>query len=230
MFLLCNAWLEDPQGTLPYDDEELAALARVSMEEWRAIKPVLMSAFQRDESTGRLFNSRQMEEVVKQANRKQSGSKGGSKTQANRAATLEVANAIGIRELPEHPSTEDEAATVCANSGVPPDFAKMVFSKWFERQGRDGAGVDVRFLDHVVGRWTREGAAWRNGTHNGKTNGKVVTIHPSYQLKAVEDEIARHPANRESLQYRQDCSSKDKSDLKVLRIKRDTLNAEIARA
>jgi uncharacterized protein YdaU (DUF1376 family) len=233
MFLLCNAWLEDPQGTLPDDDEELAALARVSMEEWKAIKPVLMSAFQRDEATGRLFNSRQMEEVVKQANRKQNGSKGGSKAQANRVATLEVANANGIASgsvpLPEHPANADEAAVYCANSGVPPDFAKLVFSKWQERHGRDGAGVDVGFLDHVVGRWTREGQSWRDGSHNGKLNGKASSTHPVTKLKAIDEVIQTHPANPESLRYK--CPSADqKAELKRLRADRAALNSQIARA
>lgn len=92
IFLLCEAWLDTPQATLPDDDDELATLARVTPEEWQVIKPTLMLAFKKDERTGRLFNERLLHEANKQLTRKQNGSKGGSKTQANRAATLEDEN------------------------------------------------------------------------------------------------------------------------------------------
>src|SRR6202012_4917000 len=55
VFLLCQAWLQEPIGTLPSDDTELADLARVSLEEWHALKPLLMPAFKHDEN-GRLYN------------------------------------------------------------------------------------------------------------------------------------------------------------------------------
>ena len=96
MFLLCQAWLQDPIATLPDDDGELADLARVTPEEWDALKPVILLAFKKNEA-GRWYNERQMHEASKQQNRSNAGSKGGSKTQANhkanQAAALEDANA-----------------------------------------------------------------------------------------------------------------------------------------
>jgi uncharacterized protein YdaU (DUF1376 family) len=93
-YLLCNAWLQEPRATLPDSDFELADLARVSMEEWMAIKSVIMPEFQQLPS-GRWFHPRQMEESKIQEIRSKSGSKGGRKTQAKRVAALEDADADG---------------------------------------------------------------------------------------------------------------------------------------
>lgn len=92
-FLLCNAWLQEPRATLPDDDQELADLARVSLDEWMAIKSLVMPAF-KQLASGRWFHERQMEESEKQNFRSKAGSKGGSKAAANRAAALEDAIAI----------------------------------------------------------------------------------------------------------------------------------------
>ncbi len=88
VYLLCEAWLEIPQATLPDDDFELARMAKVTPDEWQTIKPTIMLAFQKD-SSGRLYNDRQMREANKQQARSKSGSKGGSQKLANRVATLE---------------------------------------------------------------------------------------------------------------------------------------------
>lgn len=50
------------------------------------------------------------------------------------------------------------------------DFAAMVFNTWNGRDGKDGAGVKVRFAKHLEKRWNEEGEQWRNKCH-------------SYQLK-----------------------------------------------
>ena len=70
---------------MPADDIELSDLARVTLDEWMAMKPLLMPQFQLL-PTGRLSNERLMEESEKQHNRSKSGSKGGSKKQANISA------------------------------------------------------------------------------------------------------------------------------------------------
>jgi uncharacterized phage protein (TIGR02220 family) len=93
IFLLCNAWLQTPQATLPADDVELADLARVPLIEWMAMKDLVLSAFKTLPS-GRLYSERQMEESNKQQNRSKAGSKGGSKKAANALAALEIAIAI----------------------------------------------------------------------------------------------------------------------------------------
>lgn len=62
-YLLCNAWLQD--ATLPDDDATLASLARVSLEKWHDIKPLIMTKFEPC-GGGRVFNDRQMAEWHKQ--------------------------------------------------------------------------------------------------------------------------------------------------------------------
>lgn len=59
--LLCYAWLEVPRATLPNDNAQLAQLARLSEQEWDAIKGPIMEKFQSD-GNGRIVNVRLMEE------------------------------------------------------------------------------------------------------------------------------------------------------------------------
>jgi len=93
LFLLLQSWIQEPCGTLPNDDTELADLARVSPQEWQAMKPLIMLKLQVG-NDGRLFNERLMAEVIKQQNRIKAGSIGGSKKEANKVAALEVENEI----------------------------------------------------------------------------------------------------------------------------------------
>lgn len=168
LFLLCAAWLEDGKPTLPDDDEELCALARVTPEEWEVIKPMVMSKFQHD-TTGRFFNDRLNEEWEKQQKRKLNGSKGGSQKVANSVAALEIANedANGT-EIP----TIEEAVAMTMTAGIPESFSRYVYQDWSSRGGRDGAGNIVRWLPYVVKRWAREQVEWRNGNHKGNKSAK----------------------------------------------------------
>lgn len=84
----------------------------------------------------------------------------------------------GMKEGNGIPATLDEAVSMTMTCGIPPDFVELVFTKWFERDGRDGAGVEVGFVKHAVGRWSREGMNWRNGTHNGKENKAKTRFKP----------------------------------------------------
>lgn len=90
LFLLIQSWLQEPVGTLPADDEELAQLARVTPDEWKLIKPLISPSFKVG-TDGRWFNERLMVEVYKQQIRSKAGSKGGSTKQAKRVAALEDA-------------------------------------------------------------------------------------------------------------------------------------------
>ena len=44
--LLCEAWLETPQGTLPVDHDKLARLARVSRQEFDEIWKIIACQFE----------------------------------------------------------------------------------------------------------------------------------------------------------------------------------------
>lgn len=101
-----------------------------------------------------------------------------------------------------------------------------------------------RFFDHHQGNnlWiNRHGALidWHHkltvwGTNDRQSspgklhnNGKT---HPVTKVKALDDEISRHPANPDSLAFKSNCTPDQRADLKALRAKRNALNAEIARA
>lgn len=62
MFLLCEAWLQTPTGSLPNDEEVLIELARVTPDEWSEFWPVLTRKFISD-GNGRIYN----EELVAEA-------------------------------------------------------------------------------------------------------------------------------------------------------------------
>jgi hypothetical protein len=152
------------------------------------LKPLLITQFKALPS-GRIYNERLMEEWEKQQKRKLAGGMGGAqkvanrvakgvaKGVANRVAALEDENEIenGSDHYPEIP-TLAEAIAQTMTSMIPEDFCAYVYSKWAERQGKDGANVPVKWLDHVKGRWIREQVQWKNGTHHGNPtpNGKPI--------------------------------------------------------
>jgi hypothetical protein len=154
--------LQEPRATLPDDDVELADLARVSADEWKAIKPIIMPALQQLPS-GRWFSPRQMEESEKQDKRKSAGSKGGSQKEANRVAALEDATATAIEvscqsggeggEIeppPGFPKNEEEAVAMGVGAGVRADICRTYWLKLSSSGWRDGAGQPVRnFLKYI---------------------------------------------------------------------------------
>ena len=64
VMLLCHAWLADEPGVLPDDDEVLAALARVTLDEWRLSAKRVRRAFYESSRDGRpVLVQRRMREV-----------------------------------------------------------------------------------------------------------------------------------------------------------------------
>lgn len=160
-FLLLNAWLQIPRATLPNDDNELADLAKVSIEEWLAIKPILIHQFP-ILASGRLYNERLMIESDKQDKRQSAGSKGGSKRQANRiaaeVAALEDEDAIenesetvDLIELPAGvPKTEQEAIELGAMAGADAETCKVAWNLAASRGWMDGKGKPIRSWPHYL--------------------------------------------------------------------------------
>lgn len=129
-------------------------------------------------------------------------------------------NSVGARaqHFPEIPTLEQAIARTAA-VGIPEGFIRIVYSKWAERQGKDGAGVVVEWLAHVTGRWTREQVQWKNGSHNGaQSSNRSLTVSAGQQIKILEEFIRDHPANSESV-YRRKCSDKEVADYKEKRKK-----------
>ena len=64
VYLLCEAWLQEPRATLPTDDNELAEMARVDADEWTLIKSKVMSCFKVGECSlheGKYYSERLLE-------------------------------------------------------------------------------------------------------------------------------------------------------------------------
>lgn len=92
MFLLCEAWLQTPQGTLPNDEVLLIEMARVSTAEWSEIWPVMRHKFISD-GNGRIYNEELVAEAKGKEMKRYAGRSGWSikrrKQQAKRAADLD---------------------------------------------------------------------------------------------------------------------------------------------
>jgi len=65
VLLLCAAWVGDPQGYLPEDDELLRRITRMSPDEWRVARPLIMACFECD-GDGRVYNKRLLRERRRQ--------------------------------------------------------------------------------------------------------------------------------------------------------------------
>jgi uncharacterized protein YdaU (DUF1376 family) len=76
--------------------------------------------------------------------------------------------------------TETQALAAVVNSGIVPDFAKMVHGDWFARGGRDGAGVAVPWSRYIAKRWAREGPEWKAGAHRSQTNSHSSATNPTH--------------------------------------------------
>ena len=109
--LLNQSWLQTPRATLPNDQAKLQALARANVKQWDTIKDEVLQCFQLDGS-GRLFNETLMALSVQQENKSRAGSKGGSRTQADRKAErLAKAQASESESETEEEPKKKSAAT-----------------------------------------------------------------------------------------------------------------------
>jgi uncharacterized protein YdaU (DUF1376 family) len=75
--LLFRSWYEQPAGTLPNNEEELAMMGGVDIDTWERIKRPILDKFESD-GNGRVFNPRMAKEAQKQKGRAASGSNGWS--------------------------------------------------------------------------------------------------------------------------------------------------------
>lgn len=73
--LLFRSWYEQPMGTLPNDETELAMMGGVDIETWHQIKNPILAKFQTD-GNGRVFNPRMLKEARKIRGRAAAGASG----------------------------------------------------------------------------------------------------------------------------------------------------------
>lgn len=64
ILLLCKAWMEEPPGSLPADDQVLARWARMDSDRWAEAKRAVLSAFTAGDD-GRLYQKRMVLEFQK---------------------------------------------------------------------------------------------------------------------------------------------------------------------
>lgn len=82
MFLLCEAWLQDPTGSLPNEEEALIEMARVSKDEWEKFWPVLQKKFP-ENGDGRLYSMELKAEAKARESKKRAGSSGWTAARRN---------------------------------------------------------------------------------------------------------------------------------------------------
>lgn len=64
--LLLKAWDERPVGTLPQDDSQLARMARVTLDVWKSMKPVVLARFQPVKQKGERLSQKFMRQIYQQ--------------------------------------------------------------------------------------------------------------------------------------------------------------------
>ena len=87
MYLLCEAWLNEPRATLPNDDEELASMARLELNVWMSIKHTVLGCFKTgecDEHRGLLYSERLLEISRNYESKKRLGNKNAKATRNKR--------------------------------------------------------------------------------------------------------------------------------------------------
>lgn len=136
----------------------------------------------------------------------------------------------GVGEGASEVPTLDQAITQCMTMCIPEDFIRLVYSKWYEREGRDGAGNLVPWMRHVKGRWEREQGSWKNGTHtalkNSGNGAAKSSDMPSWKaIQVLEEAVSKHPANSQSTFYSPQATQQQRENLKKLRERLKELKA-----
>ena len=87
IYLLCEAWLQEPRATLPNSDAELASMARMSEAKWMVAKHEIMPRFkvgECEEHNGRLYNELQLELSRKSEAKQRLNNKNAKRSQSER--------------------------------------------------------------------------------------------------------------------------------------------------
>lgn len=116
---------------------------------------------------------------------------------------------------PGFPVTVDDALRQCSVScgHIPKDFTMHCHDKAVSRGGEDSHKVPIRdFGAYVRTQWKYE----QNRTGEQASNGKS-SLPAWRQLQHLQDAIDSHPANRESVHHRDDCTQSQKDDLRAKR-------------
>lgn len=92
VYLLCEAWRQEPRATLPNIDSELCSMARCSDAEWLLIKPVVMERFFEGENN-RLYAKFAFELSCKMLTNQRPKNKNAHKSRINHPKNARLGNA-----------------------------------------------------------------------------------------------------------------------------------------
>ena len=100
LFLLCEAWLQKPQGSLPNDEDLLIEMARVSSNEWREVWPIMRHKFKLS-GDGRLHNVELKTEAKGITQRRHAGASGWTLERRQAQAERIQTTRKGCKDTPE---------------------------------------------------------------------------------------------------------------------------------
>lgn len=132
----------------------------------------------------------------------------------------------GVAEFPPgFPKSEQEAITYSLTVGCPPDFVKSTWNLAAGRGGADSKGQPIsRWPNYLSAMWDFQ----RSRTGQGG-NGKSASLwEMKTQLEAIEKQIEKHPANRESTFCNGNPTELERNSLRELRKKARELTEAIA--
>jgi uncharacterized protein YdaU (DUF1376 family) len=85
IYLLCEAWLQEPRATLPNDEKELKSMARCSEKVWLEIYDELILKFSESLDDGnRIYDKRLMEEHLHRNSNQRFNNKNAKRTRNKR--------------------------------------------------------------------------------------------------------------------------------------------------
>lgn len=108
------------------------------------------------------------------------------------------------------PKDITSAARFCVQAECTPDFAAVTWQKAMSRGGRDSKDVEIRdFAYYLAAQWEY---------HKAREKIQQSSASPVWQqIKAVQEKIDRHPANRGSTFHNPNCGQHLKDELKQLK-------------
>jgi len=254
LLLIMTYWRR--KGPLKDNDNELASIAKVSFCDWPAMRLKMADFFQIADGVWRhrrIDAELKRASTLKQS-RKTAGELGAEARWAKKWQTQPSANDLPKTKTiandgsspspsPSHinnPLTHlqgavDEVYSVYPKK-VAPKAAKRVIERAIKKHGKDlvlartrqfaaaWSGRDLQFCPHPSTWFNQE----RYDDDPSTWVQKDAPVPPHVQLKAIEQSIAIHPANRESMKYEPKCSDDQKADLKNLRNRLQELYRKIA--
>lgn len=198
--LLCHAWLQNPQGTLPDDPEILAQMSGLN-DRWTTVGQSLIDMFDQSENhPGRLEHSRLQKELARHQKRKSDASRAGKlSAQARLQSPTNVQRPLDDRSTIVNPSSSSASSSSSAKKrkrSSSNDLEHPRFNEFWKCAYRKTKKVHAikafaKACEHasiatILKAWTHQNNQWCQEAAN-----KKYVPHPSTWLngKQWDDEI-----------------------------------------